>query len=65
MQYRIRISDDSRTVSVFTDEKAVPKIARDELKEIHGIDMNHYKVYTGPTETGDKNLKWVTVFIKK
>ncbi len=65
MQYRVKISDDSKTVSVFTDEKAVPKIVRDELREIHGINMNDYKLYTGPRESGDKNLKWVTVFIKK
>jgi hypothetical protein len=65
MQYRVKISDDSRTVSVFTAEKVVPKIVRDELTEIHGVNMNDYKIYTGPRETGDRNLKWVTVFIKK
>jgi hypothetical protein len=65
MQYRIRISDDSRTVSIFTDDRTVPNIAKEELAEKHGINMDNYRLSVGPRESGDKVLKWVTVFIKK
>jgi|GEM_PF-2326349 len=65
MQYKVRISDDSRTVSVFTDEKVVPDIVKVELAEKHGINMNNYRLSVGPRESGDKVLKWVTIFIKK
>jgi hypothetical protein len=65
MQYRFRISDDSKTISVFTGDKVVPNIVKDELAEMHGINLDDYKVCTGPRETGDPNLKWVTVFMRK
>ena len=65
MQYRIRISDDSRTVSIFTDERAVPNIAKEELADKHGIKMENYRLSVGPRESGDKVLKWVTIFTKK
>jgi len=65
MQYKVRISDDSRTVSVFTDEKVVPDIVRVELAEKHGINMDSYRLSVGPRESGDRNLKWVSIFIKR
>lgn len=65
MQYKVKISDDSRTVSVFTDEKVVPDIVRVELAEKHGVNMDNYRLSVGPSETGDRNLRWVTIFTKK
>ncbi|NIO23114.1 MAG: hypothetical protein GTN38_03765 [Candidatus Aenigmarchaeota archaeon] len=65
MQYKVKISDDSRTVSIFTDEKVVPDIVKVELAEKHGINMTDYRLSVGPRETGDKNLRWVTIFTKR
>jgi hypothetical protein len=65
MQYKVRISDDSRAVSVFTDEKVVPDIVKVELAEKHGINMDNYRLSVGPRESGDRVLKWVTIFTRK
>jgi hypothetical protein len=65
MQYKVRISDDSRAVSVFTDEKVVPDVVKVELAEKHGIHMNDYRLSVGPRESGDRILRWVTIFTRK